>query len=93
MFERGGMLDHIQGVWIFLADGARLLARDVECWEGPITTLEMMEVLGNSSAEKSPGYNSLTSGFYRSRPDMSWYLLPSAYALWQKNGKIPGAVG
>lgn len=52
VFWRGGTLDHFQTLGKFLAEHLRLLAHYAVYCEGPITVVEMIELLGKYSSCK-----------------------------------------
>lgn len=55
----------------------RLSTREAECCEGPITTMEVIEVLSEYPADKSQCVDVLVYEFYKSMPDSFGHLLAS----------------
>lgn len=45
VFGRGGTLHHSEALRDFLVDAPRLSAPDFDCYEGPITVVEVIELL------------------------------------------------
>lgn len=91
-FEKGRWLDHGQAIRDLQADGSRLSAQDGECWEGLITAVEVIEVLGDGFKQNFLDHDDLPNEFYSCMPDMFEHLLVSFYSLWKHNGKISNAV-
>lgn len=92
-YWRGGTLDRGQVFWDFLPCGPRLSVRDIVCYEGSITTTQVIDVLGDCPRQKSSsGFDSLLYEFYSNIPDLLWHILANVYTLWQQKGKIPNAV-
>lgn len=63
------MLENGQAFRNFLPDGLRLSAQNVEYCEGPVKSVEVIEVVADCARQKSPGYDGLPDEFYSNMLD------------------------